>query len=102
MRKYKCFFWLLVLFPFHFISAQRSFDPMVRVVIGPGHTDWVYKRGETAHFFVTVMEFGNPLKNVPIRYEVGPERMKPLKEDSLVLQKGVIDIDGGTMKVPGF
>ncbi len=93
---------MLILLSFHFVSAQRSFDPMVRIIIGPDHTDWVYKRGEKAQFSVTVMEFGNPLKDVPVYYEVGPERMKPSKKDSLTLPKGILNIDGGTMKVPGF
>jgi cephalosporin-C deacetylase-like acetyl esterase len=96
----------LVLYLFVFscplLFAQRSFDPMVRVIIGPDHANWVYKRGEKARFLVTVMEFGNPLNNVPVSYEIGPERMKPVKKDSLVLSKGTVLLDGGTMLVPGF
>ncbi|HEY2348488.1 MAG TPA: acetylxylan esterase [Puia sp.] len=102
MKKFRlivCFFFFSSC---HFLIAQRTFDPMVRIIIGPDHTNWVYKRGEKVQFLVTVMEFGNPLKNVPVYYEVGPERMKPVKKDSLELAKGVINIDGGTMEVPGF
>src|SRR5437899_2146663 len=102
MKGVKVICLLLVLLPFHFLRAQRSFDPMVKVVIGPDHTNWVYKRGEKAQFHVTIMLFGNALNDVPISYEIGPERMKPVKKDSLVLKKGTIDVDGGTMNVPGF
>jgi cephalosporin-C deacetylase-like acetyl esterase len=96
------FCFLFILFPFHFLKAQRSFDPMVKVIIGPNHMNWVYKRGEKAQFHVMVMLFGNALENVPVSYEIGPERMNPVKKDSLILKKGVIDLDGGTMNVPGF
>jgi len=98
----KCKWILLILLPFQIVSAQRSFDPMVRVIVAPDHTDWIYKSGEKAKFSVTVMEFGNAVKNVPVRYEVGPERMKPVKKDSLVLRDGVLHIDGGSLQVPGF
>lgn len=102
MNRLKAICFLLFLFTFYFAKAQRSFDPMVKVIIGPDHTDWVYKRGEPARFHVTVMLFGNPVSNVPVTYEIGPERMKPVKKDSLILKKGTIDLDGGTMNVPGF
>ncbi|HLA57762.1 MAG TPA: acetylxylan esterase [Puia sp.] len=102
MKKLNCFLGLFFLLFSHFVIGQRSFDPMVRVIVGPDHTDWKYKRGENAIFRVTVMEFGNPLKNVQVRYEVGPERMKPEKDSSLILPNGIFTIAGGTMKVPGF
>jgi hypothetical protein len=101
MKTIKVICFLLV-FPCHFLLAQRTFEPMVKVVIGPDHTNWVYKRGEQAKFHISVMLFGNLLTEVPIYYEIGPERMKPVKKDSLVLKKGMIDLDGGTMNVPGF
>jgi cephalosporin-C deacetylase len=102
MKGVKVICCLLVLFPFHFLQAQRSFDPMVKVIIGPDHKNWTYKRGEEAKFHVAVMLFGNTLDNVSISYEIGPERMKPVRKDSLVLKRGTIDLDGGTMNVPGF
>jgi len=102
MKKARFIFYMLASIPFQFAIAQRSFDPMIKVIIGPDHSNWVYKRGENVHFVVTVMEFGNALTNVPVYYEIGPERMKPVKTDSLVLPKGTIRLDGGTMQVPGF
>jgi cephalosporin-C deacetylase-like acetyl esterase len=48
------------------------------------------------------LQYGNPLKNAVVRYSVGPEKMNPVKKDSLSLAKGVLTVDGGTMKTPGF
>ena len=45
----------------------------VKVIIGPDHPNWIYKMGEPVKFNVTVLQYGNPLKNVKVVYELGPE-----------------------------
>jgi cephalosporin-C deacetylase-like acetyl esterase len=82
--------------------GQRDFDPMVHVVISPDHNDWVYKVGEKVRFTISVMRFGVLLKNVPVRYQVGPERMVPVIKDSQMLKETSFTINGGSMSVPGF
>ena len=77
-------------------------EQMVKVVVAPDHSDWLYKTGESVKFSVSVLQYGNPVKNAVIRYTVGPEKMDPIKKDSLALANGVLTIDGGTMKTPGF
>jgi len=62
----------------------------------------MYKTGEKVKFSVTVLKNGNPLPNTKIVYEFGPERMNPTKTDSITLTNGKFDIDGGTLKEPGF
>jgi cephalosporin-C deacetylase-like acetyl esterase len=84
------------------VYGQRDFDPMVRVVITPDHSDWVYKTGEKVRLTISVVRFGIALTNVPVRYQVGPERMTPTITDSQTLKQSAIVINGGTMKVPGF
>jgi cephalosporin-C deacetylase-like acetyl esterase len=42
------------------------------------------------------------MKDVKIIYQVGPERMKPYKTDSVVLKDGRFTTKGLTMKEPGF
>jgi len=74
----------------------------IRVIVAPDHTDWTYKPGEKVKFTITVLQSGNVLKNATIKYEIGPERMDPVKKDSLVIPNGTITVDGGTMKTPGF
>jgi len=70
--------------------------------VAPDQHDWEYKTGEKVKFNVSIIQYGNPLKNVKIRYEVGPEKMAPVKSDSLTAKDGKFTIDGGTMNSPGF
>jgi cephalosporin-C deacetylase len=102
MRYFKSiFFLLLALLPLSTVLAQ-GFQQQVKVIVAPEHPDWLYHTGDDVKFNVTVLEYGNPLKNAKIRYTVGPERMDPTKSDSLILKEGRVTIDGGTMKQPGF
>ncbi len=81
--------------------AQPTVQP-VQIVITPNHDNWEYKAGEPATFSVQVLKFGVPQKGVKIFYQVGPERMKPLKSDSVVLKDAAFQTAGFTMKEPGF
>ncbi len=102
MKKY-----LLVCLSLFFITSYKSVngqpsEQMIKVVVAPDHPDWTYKIGEPVKFSISVLQSGNPLKNAIVRYSIGPEKIDPLKKDSLALSKGVITVDGGTMKTPGF
>lgn len=77
-------------------------EQIVKVIVAPDHPDWIYKVGENVKFTITVLQYGNPLKNAKIRYELGPEKMEPVKKDSLSLTGGTAIIQGGTMKSAGF
>lgn len=88
-----------------FLSAQLRAQPQeqsIKVIVAPDHDNWTYKTGEKVKFSIAVLKSGNPLKNVKIVYEVGPEKMEPSKKDSTVLANGTFSIDGGTMKSAGF
>lgn len=77
-------------------------EQFIKVIVAPDHSDWKYTTGEKASFHITVLQNGNALKNVTVKYEIGPERMDPAKKDSLLLVNGTLTTDGGTMKEPGF
>lgn len=103
MMKKFCPLRLLILFLM--LSVQLHAQPQeqsVKVVVAPDHDNWTYKTGEKVKFSITVLKSGNPLKNVKIVYEVGPEKMEPTKKDSTVLANGTFSIDGGTLKASGF
>jgi cephalosporin-C deacetylase-like acetyl esterase len=91
---------LLVLFSLTGVAQPKQ--TLIDVVISADHDDWTYRVGEKVKFSVEVYEHGNLVHNVPLKYEFGPERMDPVKEDSVVLRDGKLTIDGGTMKQPGF
>ncbi|MBD0299956.1 MAG: acetylxylan esterase, partial [Nitrososphaera sp.] len=92
---------LFFLFTCSLIYAQPQ-EQNVKVVVAPNHTDWIYKTGEQANFTITVLQYGNPVKNVALRYELGPEKMDAQKKDSLSLSSGTLALNGGTMRTPGF
>jgi cephalosporin-C deacetylase-like acetyl esterase len=75
---------------------------MVKVIVTPNHDDWQYKTGEKAVFTVQVLYHYNPLKDVKAYYEIGPEKMEPVKKDSVILNGKELVLDGGTLKSPGF
>ena len=77
-------------------------ERIVKVIVAPDHPDWTYQSGEKANFSVSVRQNGNPLPKVKIKYEVGPEKMEPTKTETLILEKGQKEIDGGTLKNAGF
>ena len=77
-------------------------EQIVKVIVAPDHPDWLYKVGENVKFSISVLQYGNPVKNISIKYEVGPEKMEPIKKDSLNLPDGSLTVQGGTMKTAGF
>src|SRR5689334_2421826 len=83
------------------LLAQPT-ERLIKILVAPNHSDWTYKNGEPVKFDVTVLENSNVVKNVKIYYEIGPEKMTPIKKDSSVLKEGKITLDGGTMKSAGF
>ncbi len=94
---------LLLIISFFIRHSQgQPAEQMIKVVVAPDHTDWTYKPGEKVKFTITVLKSGNVLRNAVVKYEVGPERMEPTKKDSLAVAAGTLNVDGGTMKSPGF
>lgn len=94
---------LIVVFSLLFVSAGFAQAPLaIKVIVAPDHADWVYKPGEKVKFSITVLKNGNPLPNVMIQYEVGPEKMNAFKRDSVTLPTGKFELDGGTLSSPGF
>ena len=83
-------------------AIAQPAEQMVKVIVAPNHPNWIYKVGEKVSFSVSVLQFGNPVKTAKVKYEVGPEKMDPVKTDSMTLTGGMLKIDGGTMKTPGF
>lgn len=83
------------------VSAQ-PLEQLVKIIVTPDHSSWNYRIGEPSYFTVTVLQNGVTIKNVKINYQVGPERMKPYKQETVNSNEGVINIKGGTLDKPGF
>lgn len=101
LQKIKSLVILLFLLKSLFLVAQPS-EKLVKILVAPDHPDWVYRVGEKAGFQVTVLKNSEPIPQVKIKYEVGPEMMAPVLKDSAILKNGQINIAGGTMKEAGF
>jgi cephalosporin-C deacetylase len=79
-KKIKLSFFLLF-FLSSFLLFAQPIEKLVKIVVTPDHANWVYKPGEAARFQVTVMKNSEPVQNVKIKYEVGPEMMTPVNRD---------------------
>jgi cephalosporin-C deacetylase-like acetyl esterase len=84
------------------LSFAQPAERLVKIVVTPDHANWLYKPGEKAIFQVLVMKNSEPIPNITIKYEVGPEQMVPTKRDSATLKDGRFQVDGGTLKEAGF
>ncbi|MBL7770719.1 MAG: acetylxylan esterase [Flavipsychrobacter sp.] len=92
---------MLFFFAIPSLIAQPA-EQLVKILVAPDHTSWQYQPGEKVKFGVSVYQSGNLLKDVAIRYEIGPEKLKPVLIDSVFLKTGQIVLDAGTMKTAGF
>jgi cephalosporin-C deacetylase-like acetyl esterase len=93
---------LCLLFAFSFRGLAQPPEQFVKVIVAPDHPNWEYKVGEPVRFTISVLQNGNPLKNVALKYELGPEKMPAVKRDSLALSTGMLTVDGAGMQAPGF
>lgn len=73
----------------------------IRVMVTPDHSDWTYKKGETATFLVQVYKAQCLLENAVIDYELGPEMYPTEQKKNVVLKDGKLLLKG-KMKNSGF
>lgn len=99
--KFKVALSLFLLLTSTLLFAQ-PIEKLVKIMVTPDHPNWVYKQGEPVKFQVLVTKNSEPIQNVSIKYEIGPEQMVPTKRDSAVLKDGTFQIEGGTLKEAGF
>ena len=102
-KKIIILFLLLLITVSNYCYSQRSnIKDYVSVEIVPDHDDWTYRVGEQASFQIRVVRNNVPLSNVELTYEIGPEKMAPTKTGKSKMEKGVLKVNAGTMKTPGF
>lgn len=74
----------------------------VHVIVAPNHADWNYKIGEDVKFTISVIKYGNLVKDAKVSYQIMPEKMDARISKTETLKKGKIEVNGGTMKTAGF
>ncbi len=82
--------------------SNVAFAQLVALHVSLDHKDWKYKTGEKATFTVSAMKGDTPIPATQVNYEIGLEKMTPLKEGALILTDGIQTVDGGTLHEPGF
>ncbi|MBU6169025.1 MAG: acetylxylan esterase [Bacteroidetes bacterium] len=100
--KTKPFLIFLPLFLFLNILIGQPTEKFIKVLVAPDHSDWIYKKGEPARFTVSVLKNGNYVPNVKVKYELGEEKMDPIKTESIIMTSGTQQINGGTLNKAGF
>jgi len=83
------------------VTAQPS-EQFIKVIVAPDHENWEYKLNEPVKFTITILQNGNPIKNIPVRYELGPEKMSVFQKDSVLLTASTLTVKSPGMKEPGF
>lgn len=86
-------------------SVTNNYDSLnkdIEIVLTQSHNNWIYKTGEEAIFTLLVLKNDVPLKNMPVKYSIGPEKMLPVKQGDLRTEDTAINITGGTLQTPGF
>lgn len=75
---------------------------LVKVSVVPDSPTWNYKVGNKVKFTVSVTQSGIPVKNVSVRYTLSEDMLEPFKTENITLKEGEIEIQGNTLKKPGF
>ena len=91
------FLWISIL-SLHAQPVRRN----IEVIVAPDRDDWTYKTGDKVQFTISVFQNGNLVKNAPIRYEIGLEKLDPTIKEAKTATNGKITVDAGTLKTPGF
>jgi cephalosporin-C deacetylase-like acetyl esterase len=103
MKTRICYFVLLLAALCGTLAYGQPVEQYIKVVVAPDHSDWTYKTGESAKFQISVLQNGNPIKDVKVKYQIGLEKLEPtVKKEGVVLQKGTLVVEGGTLKSAGF
>jgi cephalosporin-C deacetylase-like acetyl esterase len=89
-------------FPIRPVPPQADFRVAVaRIVVAPDDADWTYKVGEPVKFRVSVTADNTPIEGAAVSYAIGPE-YQPVEWKTAVVPTSGLELDGGTMQVPGF
>jgi hypothetical protein len=74
----------------------------VAVTVTPDRATWTCEPGAPVKFRIDVLRDGHQVAGAMVSYAIGPEMMPPATQATAVLGTTPLQIDGGTMKSPGF
>jgi len=85
-----------------FTGNLFAYENYLHLEVVPNHDNWTYNLGEKVFFTIRVVRAGITVKNTTITYQVGLEKMKPEFTETKTVKNGVITVDAGTLRKPGF
>ncbi len=83
------------------IASAQIRGNEVSVLVSPDRADWNYRLNEKCTFTVQVLRAQNPLKEVTVDYELGPEMYPVESKKQVALKGGKLQLKG-SMNTPGF
>ena len=75
---------------------------IISVAVAPENADWQYECGDDVTFSLSVNKSGIPMNNAQIYYEISEDMQAPRKKGNLTIENGIMKINAGSMKRPGF
>jgi len=82
------------------VAAQRP-DTTIELAVTLDRPDWRYNAGDTARFSVALTRAGRPISNATVIVDIGAERMRPARSDTLRRVTGG-QVVKATLPRPGF
>ena len=82
-------------------GASAARDTTVALAVTLDRPAWIYRAGDTARFTVSLRRAGAPVPGARVRVDLAPERMRPLRTDTVDVERGPRTI-AGSLAAPGF
>lgn len=82
-------------------AVAQARDATVALRVSLDRADWLYRVGDSARFTVSLQRAGKPLPGARVRIELGPERMKAWRIDTVDAGRAPYTVTG-TLPAPGF
>lgn len=83
-----------------FLFCTVCFGETISIRITPDHQDWTYALGEQACFHLSIS--GDITEEYTISYDIGLEKMAPVKSATFKSSNSSLMIEAGTVDAPGF
>jgi len=85
-----------------FAGFAQPVEQAVKVDVTPDAEAWQRRAGEPVTFRIEATRNGVPMRDATLVWQVGPERMSPMRIDSLTLKDGRFTTPSFRMSQPGF
>lgn len=86
---------------FYVQTIAQPVQQLVQVQVSTDRASATYTLNEEVKFTIRVLKNGHPIKEVKLKYQVGPERMKPVIDKEVLLNDEKLEVRG-TMREAGF